>query len=91
MESEIYQIGLLGGAGVVLWIIYKIISVIFGRKKDPINGSGKAILAELKTQNENHLHSMENGMMAGFDKIANKQDRTNELLFELLGLAKSKK
>ena len=43
-------------------------------KKDPLNGTGKLILTELQTQNNNHLEHLQSSMDIGFKNMIDKQD-----------------
>lgn len=85
--TKIMELGSTAIIAVVALLGYQ---KIFTKPKETFNGTGKAILDEMKTQNSNHLVHLQECMTKGFDKIAEKQDKTNELLFELLGLVKSK-
>jgi hypothetical protein len=54
-------------------------------KKDPLNGTGKAILQELQTQNGNHLEHIQQGITDGFKELQNSIHTDNMKIVELLG------
>jgi hypothetical protein len=54
------------------------------QKKDPMNGTGKMILQELQTQNNNHLEHIEDGINDGFKNMGNKQDNCANRICEKL-------
>ncbi len=58
MLMEITELLQLGTTGALFaWFVYWYFQVQ-KTKKEPINGIGKAILNELQTQNNNHLHAI---------------------------------
>ncbi len=68
MEQELYQILLTGGAVSLFFILYMIVKVIFGKKK---NGNyDQKMLDEVRLLNQNHLSTIDKTLNDGFDRVA---------------------
>lgn len=94
--KQLPQIGQIGGTAFVA-VVLTYLYVYYGKKKDPLNGTGKLIFTELKNQNENHLNHIQKEICDGFsnisksiDSLSIKQDKTNEILYEIKGILKAK-
>lgn len=67
MEQELYQILLTGGAISLFFILYMIVKVIFGKKK---NGNyDQKMLDEVRLLNQNHLSTIDKTLNDGFDRM----------------------
>lgn len=68
MSSDYFQ---LGGIVVIAISLIELIKFIINKytAKNTINGTGKAILDQLRIQNENHLRSISQEINSGFDRL----------------------
>ncbi len=75
MNSEYLQ---LGGMFIIAYSLIELVKFIINKytAKAPFNGTSKAILTELQTQNQNHLHEISiqisemcNNINLGNDKV----------------------
>jgi hypothetical protein len=75
----------LGGMFVISLALIELVKYLINRSKPTgFNGSTKAILHELETQNSNHLTHIQNGIEVGFDKICEVQQRCADRICEKL-------
>ena len=85
MENEIIQYGsVIAG---LLAIITLIIRELFAFLKTKNNGSGlnSQILRELQVMNQNHLHSLQEAINSGNDRLIDTIHKDNTKIIEALG------
>lgn len=77
----------IGAVAIVFVFCVKEFFKWLGKKgqKGELNGYGKLLLDEMKTQNQNHLHTIETGMNDGFDRIVDTLNNNDKQIIQLLG------
>lgn len=88
MENELVQSGsvVLGLIAVVSLVIRELFS--FLKSRNYASGGGEhdaAILRELKTMNTNHLHSLEDAIKTGNERLVDTIHSDNTKMIEILG------
>ncbi len=78
------QLNLGAVAIIFLFFLKEFFTYLKSRKNSPGNGFSKQILEELKTQNQNHLHTINQEMNTGFDRLAEIIHTDNTKIIELL-------
>lgn len=79
--TEYLELGLVGA--IFAFAVKEFFGYLKSRKQG--NGTGQAILTELKSQNENHLHSIQEGMNEGFNRMIDCYNQNSREMIEILG------
>jgi len=82
MINEYLQVGM--GGLLALLILREVFGFLKNKKKNDNNSTEKAILDELRLQNENHLHSIQTEMGKGFDKMMDCYSQKSDKIIEIL-------
>jgi hypothetical protein len=78
----------LGGVVVMVMAFIELIKFLINKysTKPAFNGTNKAILQELQTQNTNHLEHIQLGMDTGFDRMVDCQQKQTDRICSKLDI-----
>ena len=89
-ETNLVQLGAMGI--ILLFTIKELFAYLRSKKTNGVNGNSvmEAMLKELRTMNENHLHSLKDAVNTGNDRIVDAINNGNVKQIEILGEIKGK-
>lgn len=88
VEENILQLGAM--AVLSLFAVKEFFAYLKSRKEGGGNSVMEAMLKELRSMNENHLHDLKNAINLGNDRIVDAVNSGNVKQIELLGEIKGK-